>query len=121
MARKPGHEVCQTCQTCGLTNCPDCDTEGKACPIFHGEEERRRGEERWAVAVALHDVECPDRCEPSTMAHYVRLADAALAPVAPYRARLARVRQLVDSGPHAYIEGLPHVGVDRLRVALGDE
>lgn len=35
MARRPGHEDCRTCGTCGLTNCPDCDTAGKSCPLIH--------------------------------------------------------------------------------------
>lgn len=35
MVRRPGHELCWTCPTCGLTNCPDCDSEGRSCPIEH--------------------------------------------------------------------------------------
>jgi hypothetical protein len=31
MMLKPGHENCHPCKTCGLTWCPDCDTEGRAC------------------------------------------------------------------------------------------
>ncbi len=35
MARRPGHEDCPTCNVCGLTYCPDCDTESRACPLLH--------------------------------------------------------------------------------------
>lgn len=35
MTLLPGHEFCWTCPTCGLTNCPDCDSEGRSCPIEH--------------------------------------------------------------------------------------
>lgn len=35
MTRRPGHEHCPSCPTCGLTNYPDCDGEGQACQIIH--------------------------------------------------------------------------------------
>jgi hypothetical protein len=31
MARKPGHEACRACTTCGYGWCPDCDDEGVIC------------------------------------------------------------------------------------------
>lgn len=31
MVIKPGHERCRICLRCGMTWCPDCDTEGKTC------------------------------------------------------------------------------------------
>ena len=29
--KRPGHEACDSCPTCHLTHCPDCDDEGRAC------------------------------------------------------------------------------------------
>lgn len=52
MARKPGHESCRTCQTCGLTDCPNCDTEGKSCPILHSDVEQRMA----ARLAKVHDL-----------------------------------------------------------------
>lgn len=35
MTRLPGHEDCATCPTCHKPICPDCDSTGQACAIYH--------------------------------------------------------------------------------------
>ena len=46
MALLPGHEECWVCPQCGLTNCPDCDSEGRSCPVIHPGEKVPEGHPR---------------------------------------------------------------------------
>jgi hypothetical protein len=51
--RLPGHGDCSTCVECGLTWCPDCDDEGRACQCDASNAVRGASAVEYALLIAL--------------------------------------------------------------------